>query len=215
MLLLLVWAPLFEKQDYVLSKHNIIFFLFKDFLPVPYMTEHSRWGGSMMTLFSVLPTVPRVVPALWWKSLSHVWLFATPWTMGSMEFSRPLLEWVAIPFSRGSSWPSNRTRVSCIAGGFFTRQVLPERCSININWMNEWIIFSLLVLYWLKVFFFPAKHCWIPLPRLSQIGFCCQNEFVKETNIWLVAWIKSCDCWGLCCPRSVPSSPGPVRLVYS
>ena len=29
-----------------------------------------------------------------------------------------LLEWVAYPFSKGSSWPRNRTRVSCIAGGF-------------------------------------------------------------------------------------------------
>ena len=31
-----------------------------------------------------------------------------------------ILEWVAIPFSSGSSQPRNRTRVSCIAGGFFT-----------------------------------------------------------------------------------------------
>ena len=30
------------------------------------------------------------------------------------------LEWVAYPFSRGSSQPRNRTRVICIAGGFFT-----------------------------------------------------------------------------------------------
>ena len=30
------------------------------------------------------------------------------------------LEWVAIPFSRGSSRPRDGTRVSCIAGGFFT-----------------------------------------------------------------------------------------------
>ena len=29
-------------------------------------------------------------------------------------------ECVAIPFSRGSSQPRDRTRVSCIAGGFFT-----------------------------------------------------------------------------------------------
>ena len=26
------------------------------------------------------------------------------------------LEWVSIPFSRGSSWPRNRVWVSCIAG---------------------------------------------------------------------------------------------------
>ena len=31
-----------------------------------------------------------------------------------------ILEWVAYPFSRGSSWPRNLSRVSCIAGGFFT-----------------------------------------------------------------------------------------------
>ena len=29
------------------------------------------------------------------------------------------LEWFAIPFSRGSSQPGDRTQVSCIAGGFF------------------------------------------------------------------------------------------------
>ena len=31
-----------------------------------------------------------------------------------------ILEWAAISFSRGSSWPRNRTRVACIAGRFFT-----------------------------------------------------------------------------------------------
>ena len=31
-----------------------------------------------------------------------------------------ILEWVAYPFSSGSSWPKNQTRVSCIAGRFFT-----------------------------------------------------------------------------------------------
>ena len=31
-----------------------------------------------------------------------------------------ILEWVAIPFSRGSSWPRFQTRVSCVAARFFT-----------------------------------------------------------------------------------------------
>ena len=31
-----------------------------------------------------------------------------------------ILEWVAYPFSSGSSRLGNQTRVSCIAGGFFT-----------------------------------------------------------------------------------------------
>ena len=64
-----------------------------------------------------------------WKSLSRVQFFATPWTIQSMEFSRPeywsgypfpILEWVAFPFSRGSSQPRDQTQVSCIAGGFFS-----------------------------------------------------------------------------------------------
>ena len=31
-----------------------------------------------------------------------------------------ILEWVAIPFSRGSSQPRDLTQASCIAGGFLT-----------------------------------------------------------------------------------------------
>ena len=38
----------------------------------------------------------------------------------SHKGSSRILEWVAYPFSRGSSQPRNRTRVSCIAGRFFT-----------------------------------------------------------------------------------------------
>ena len=31
-----------------------------------------------------------------------------------------ILEWVAFPFSRGSSQPRDQTQVSCIVGGFFS-----------------------------------------------------------------------------------------------
>ena len=37
-------------------------------------------------------------------------------------FQARILEWVAISFSRGSSQPRDRTRVSCIAGRFFTTE---------------------------------------------------------------------------------------------
>ena len=50
-----------------------------------------------------------------------------------MEYSLPgssvhgilqarILEWIAIPFSRGSPWPRDWTWVSRIAGGFFTTE---------------------------------------------------------------------------------------------
>ena len=52
-----------------------------------------------------------------WKSLSRVRLFATPWTIQSMEFSRPeYWSGKAFPFSRGSSQPRDGTQVSRIAG---------------------------------------------------------------------------------------------------
>ena len=41
-----------------------------------------------------------------------------------------ILEWVAMPVSRGSSWPRDWTRVSCLAGRFFTTE--PPRKPIII-----------------------------------------------------------------------------------
>ena len=41
-------------------------------------------------------------------------------------FPARILEWIAMPFSRASSWPRAQTYVSCIAGRFFTTE-LPGR----------------------------------------------------------------------------------------
>ena len=61
-----------------------------------------------------------------WKLLSCVQLFVTPWTVALQAplvheiLQARILEWVAIPFSRGSSQPRDQTQVSHIAGRFFT-----------------------------------------------------------------------------------------------
>ena len=78
------------------------------------------WGE--MVCFSFTSTVCVCVCVC---VLSHVWLFCKP-----MDHSLPgssvhgilqarILEWVAMPSSRGSSQPRDATRGSCIAGGFF------------------------------------------------------------------------------------------------
>ena len=41
-------------------------------------------------------------------------------------FQARILEWVAIPFSRGSSWPRDRTCVSCFTGEFVTVGAIRE-----------------------------------------------------------------------------------------
>ena len=56
---------------------------------------------------------------------SHVWLFVSlgtvtcqaPLSMGILQAR--ILEWVAMPSSRGSFWLRDRTQVSCIAGRIF------------------------------------------------------------------------------------------------
>ena len=55
-----------------------------------------------------------------WKLLSHVQLCEpTDYTVRGI-LQATVLEWVAFPFSRGSSQPRDQTQVSSIAGGFFT-----------------------------------------------------------------------------------------------
>ena len=55
-----------------------------------------------------------------WKSLSRVWLCdPMGYTVHGILQAR-LLEWVAFPFSRGSSQPKDQTQVSRTAFGFFT-----------------------------------------------------------------------------------------------
>ena len=46
-------------------------------------------------------------------------------------FQARILEWVAVPFSRGSSQSRDRTQVSCIAGRFFTTEE-PEKSNTCI-----------------------------------------------------------------------------------
>ena len=43
-----------------------------------------------------------------------------------------ILEWVAYPFSRGSSWPKCWTGVFCIARGFFTSWAIKEAPDLTI-----------------------------------------------------------------------------------
>ena len=46
------------------------------------------------------------------------------------------LEWVAYPFSRGSSRPRNQTGVSCIAGGFFSNWAIREAWGRNGEYLR-------------------------------------------------------------------------------
>ena len=85
------------------------------------------WGDLLRQVWLPcvgVPVSPRpadptlCVPAHQW--LSHVWLSATPWTVARQAplstgiLQARILEWVAMPSCRGSSWPGVRTCVPCI-----------------------------------------------------------------------------------------------------
>ena len=57
-----------------------------------------------------------------WSEVKVTQSCPTLWPHGLFPWNSPgqNLEWVAVPFSRGSSHPRDRTQVSCIAGGFLT-----------------------------------------------------------------------------------------------
>ena len=76
-----------------------------------------EWVGSLSLLQGIFPTWGLNPGLLHYRQiLYHL----------SDKGSPRILEWVAYSFSRGSSRPRNRTRVSWIVGGFFTNWAIRE-----------------------------------------------------------------------------------------
>ncbi|KAB0383972.1 hypothetical protein FD755_005889 [Muntiacus reevesi] len=91
-------------------------------LPTEASTDDSaaeKKGGALHAglIVGILILVLIIAAAI----LVTVYMYHHPTSAASIFFIEArILEWAAIPFSRGSSRPRNRTRVSCIAGRFFT-----------------------------------------------------------------------------------------------
>ena len=79
--------------------------------------------------FFTTSTTWEVLNVWWkWKLLSHVQFFAAPLIHGILQTR--ILQRVALPFSRGSSQPRDRTQIFCIAGGFFTSWATREALNV-------------------------------------------------------------------------------------
>ena len=51
-----------------------------------------------------------------------------------------ILECIAYPLSIGSSWPRNRTWISCVAGGFFTNWAMRKAILLHIHiFLENWV----------------------------------------------------------------------------
>ena len=102
-----------------------------------------------------------------------------------------MLEWVAIPFSRESSQPRDRTQAFCIAGGFFTIWAILQ--------LIERSLFSLSAL---------TKYCYMKNTVLDSNNWgSLQAECISLSSdklFQLALWLLwSC----FCCPCSAWSTP--------
>ena len=95
-----------------------------------------------------------------------------------------ILEWVAIPFFSGSSWPRDRTRVSCIAGRFFTAWATREAPITNTDRISVWT-------------FSKPKNCWLsetvqPTPNSGR-----PHAYVSPDPGLHVFSLEKCQHWPL------------------
>ena len=120
------------------------------------------------------------------KLLSHVRLFATPWTVAYHEiFQAIVLEWIAISFSRGSFQPRDWTQVSLIVDRRFTVWATREVLILNPkNWRGrKWQCHDKYKSLGLPFFF----------PLLSSLYHSCWVRtsiwWIKQKTEYLVCWI--------------------------
>jgi len=84
--------------------------------------ENVKWyshSGKQLGRFLNCKTKHASTSVVW--SLSRIWLFVTPWTVDHQAGSSVhgisqvwILEWIAIPFPKGSSRPRDQTHISCV-----------------------------------------------------------------------------------------------------
>ena len=126
--------------------------------------------------------LPGIFPTQGWNP--H--LLHSRWILYQLSHkgSPRILEWVAYPFFSRPSGPRNWTRISCIAGGFFTNWTIREArvgkesvCNVvdlslipgmgKIPWSGKWEPISV---------FLPGKSPWTEEPgRLQSMGLQSQT----------------------------------------
>ena len=117
----------------------------------------------------------------------------------SHQGSPRILQWVAYPFSSRSSWPRNWTRVSCIAGRFFTNWAMREAfVSFYFNiWKPHESVYGALCFYW---YFFTNRK--ILIMCLINFSWKLDNKLKLIERIWGLGWFVFL-LWGFAFPSGL------------
>ena len=129
-----------------------------------------------------------------------------------------ILEWVAISFSRGSSQPRDRTRVSCIAGGCFTIWAKRQGKRENIYdppWQAYWFRLSYVNLFTtLSDSHFYYITVWkLKLREVKYTNLVYNFHLVKQQCQVSPksVWFQSC-CFSLACNWILLCAERPLNL---
>ena len=122
-----------------------------------------------------------------------------------------ILEWVAFPFSRGSFWPRNWTRVSCIVGRFVTNWAIREAQREQMEVKTDRQKRKEAEILFLAVFFFfftPVLTSSYLRAMVLNISLDT-NPFQNLMNIWTSSWGKKCNVFPFPFPR-----PSPLSVLF-
>ena len=127
----------------------------------------------------------------------------------SHKGSPRILEWAAYPFSSGSSQLRNWTRVSCIAGGFFTNWAIREApiwkdtCTL----MFTALIFVIVRTWkqpkcpltdeWLKMWYVYTIHYYLAIIKEWNIAICINTNGPRD-YYGLLGWLRGKRIWLQC-----------------
>ena len=93
-----------------------------------------------------------------------------------------ILEWVTIPFSKGSSWPRDQTCASCSTRRFFTIWVTREAQTLGVTKSTANLVFLQNNLWRFLVY-----HCCCHHADLRE----CQAPFYALVQMWQYSTIPS------------------------
>ena len=125
-----------------------------------------EWQLPLLYYFLFTQNESESEVAQWCLTLCHLMDCSLPGFSVHWIFQARVLEWVAISFSRGPSWPMDRTQIACIVWRRFTLWATREAPSIHPEYF---LIFTLPPLF----FAFIWQRRTIPFlpPKVFQMVF--------------------------------------------
>ena len=103
-----------------------------------------------------------------------------------------ILEWVAIPFSRGSSWPRDQTGVFCTAGRFFTIWTTREVHPSTDMGSQDFVKRKMQVIKECDLIFVLKDHTGLYIVHIEKHwGYisCCHWQSLDGGNEWLKTYL--------------------------